>query len=151
MNFRMHGNVYEQFICMYEGYAKTSLCLLENCIENRISNKKDIWMFSIFFNIIHSLELFLKAINYILQNDFENYVNITLAGRNILNLFTIVNKKIKESNEFSKFESDFKLVHTFINTIADMFKFTTVDKDTFIAPRYPITKEGTSYKYVGQN
>ena len=151
MNFRMDGNVYEQFICMYEGYAETSLCLLENCIENRISNKKDIWMFPIFFNTIHSLELFLKATNYILENDFGNYANITLEGHNILNLSTIVNEKIKESNEFSRFEPDFKLIHTFIKIIADMFKLTTVDKYTFIAPRYPITTEGVPYRYVAQN
>ncbi len=151
MNFRMDGTIYEQFISMYEGYAETSLFLLEDCIKNRISNKKDIWMFPIFFNTIHALELFLKATRYFLENNFENYTDITWEGHNILQLSTVVNKKIKESNEFSKFETDFKLIHTFIKTIADMFKIDTVDKYTFIAPRYPITKQGVPYKYVEQN
>ncbi len=154
MNYRMDGSIYEQFICMYEGYAETSLSLLDDCIENPSSNKKDIWMFPIFFDIIQALELFFKATNYLLINigkDFEENIDITKYGHNILQLSSNVCDEIKKSKEFSKFKNDFKLIHIFIKIIADMFKIDTVDKDTFVAPRYPITKKNLPYKYVEQN
>ena len=151
MNWRMDGNLYEQFICMYEGYAEVSLSLIKDCMENRISNKKDIWIFPIFFNIIHSLELFLKATNYILiniENNFEKEIDITEGGHNIMNISKKVYEKIDNSNEFRQFKSDFEVINQFIILIADIFKIETVDKDTFVAPRYPITKNNIPYKYA---
>lgn len=151
MNWRMDGTLYEQFICMYEGYAEVSLSLLEDCMENNISNKKDIWIFPIFFNIIHSLELFLKATNYLLiniENNFEKDTDITAGGHNIINISKNVYAKIKTSNEFGQFEKDFEVIIQFITLIADIFKIEEVDKDTFVAPRYPITKEKIPYRYA---
>lgn len=154
MNYRMDGSVYEQFISMYEGYAEASLFLLDDCIKNNYSFKKDIWMFPIFFDIVHALELFLKATNYILkgtENNSENEIDITEGGHNILAISQNVKTKIKQSTEFKNFSSDFELIHEFINIVADMFKITEVDKNTFIAPRYPITKNKIPYNYVEQN
>lgn len=154
MNYRMDGTIYEQFICMYEGYAETSLFLLDDCIKNKFSPKKDIWIFPVFFNTIHALELFLKATKYLLilmENNFEKDINIAEDGHDILCLSTEVKDKIKDCQEFSKYEDDFKLIHTFIKKIADMFKIDTVDQNTFVAPRYPITNKGVKYKYVEQN
>ena len=151
MNYRMDGTIYEQFMCMYEGYAETSLHLLEDCMKNKSRNKKDIWMFPIFFNTIHALELFLKATNYLLlmmESNFEEDIDITAGGHNILQLSSVVKAKIQVSEQFSIFKDDFKLIHTFIEMIAEMFKIDTVDKDTFVAPRYPITKNKIPYKYA---
>lgn len=151
MNYRMDGSIYNQFINMYDGYAETSLYLLEECMKNRTSSKKDIWIFPIFFNIIHALELFLKSTNWLLESlkcDFKNEINITYGGHNILQLSKNVYKKIQVSKEFNQFKDDFNLIYKFVNILSQMFKIDTIDENTFIAPRYPISKNNISYKYV---
>lgn len=154
MNFRMDGSLYNQFINMYEGYAEASLCLLEDCMKERYSPKKDIWMFPIFFDIIHSLELFLKATNWLLkriESNFTEDFDITNGGHDIFGLSNEVSSRIEKSKTFDYFKNDFKLINEFIKKIADMFKVNTVDKDTFVAPRYPVTKDKIPYSYVEQN
>ena len=154
MNYRMSGSIYEQFICLYEGYAETSLFLLEDCITNDHSSKKDIWIFPIFFNIIHALELFLKATRYLLKKIEDNSIDdkcIVEGKHDILYLSKDVYNKIIKNNEFNKFKDDFKLIHTFVKMIKDIFKIETVNKGEFIAPRYPITENNEPYPYVEQN
>ena len=56
------------FVMMSQAYAETALNLLDQCLNDNIDKKADTWIFPILHCMLHSIELGLKATNYLLES-----------------------------------------------------------------------------------
>lgn len=128
LNWRMDTNTLEDedFYNMAEGFLQCANCLTKICLQNNADKKADIWIFPILFNIYHSMELFLKAILFLLIKDIPKIHNLNNLLNKVLN-----NDFIKENNE--KIQKEINFISDIIN---DLFK----GKDDFYF-RYPYMKK----------
>lgn len=151
MNWRISKDDGMSFWSLAEGYFETADALISKCLEDNLDKKADIFIFPILFNIVHAVELSLKAIN--------DYLNIILydkakieGGHDIKQLSDVTLKlfrKFKEkenSAEVAESITAIKLVKKFIDNIFEK------TNDMAFA-RYPINskKEDMFYNATLQN
>lgn len=73
MNWRISKDDGMSFWSLAEGYFETADALISKCLEDNSDKKADIFIFPILFNVVHAVELSLKAIN--------DYLNIILYDK----------------------------------------------------------------------
>lgn len=83
-----YTNQRRQLVVMGDNFFSSAYNLLQQCINDNGDKKADSWIFPIMFNIVHGIEIYLKAINVIL--------NIVLNEQNQ----AIQGVKLLESNQF---------------------------------------------------
>ena len=139
MNWRMGFGGAQEFAAISEGYAECAIQLIDLCLEDNSDRKADIWIFPIFHCIIHSIELYLKAIHFNLCILLEEKPTIS-ADHNIkqiceeakAKILTIKNGDFYSDGEFMY--TAIKVVHKFIVNIYDK------TNDMSFA-RYPISSK----------
>ena len=145
MNWRISKDDGMSFWSLAEGYFETADALISKCLEDNSDKKADIFIFPILFNVVHAVELSLKAIN--------DYLNIMLydkakieGGHDIKQLSDVTLKllqkfKAKENNnEVAESITAIKLVKKFIDNIFEK------TNDMAFA-RYPINSKNEDMFY----
>ena len=145
MNWRISKDDGMSFWSLAEGYFETADALISKCLEDNSDKKADIFIFPILFNVVHAVELSLKAIN--------DYLNIILydkakieGGHDIKQLSDVTLKllqkfKAKENNnEVAESITAIKLVKKFIDNIFEK------TNDMAFA-RYPINSKNEDMFY----
>ena len=95
-----------------EGYLDASILLAKQCLAYNDDKKEDILIFPILTNANHGIELYLKAINWILNKLKESDKKIE-GSHNIKQIFQLVKSKISSYGgqlslkEFNSSMSDF--------------------------------------------
>ncbi len=136
-----------QFTEIGEAYFDTSYNLLLQCLDDNNDKKADLWIFPIMFNIVHGIEVYLKAINV--------SCNITLGkedakiegNHNIKQLCEKALRLLEEyKNRFNNQESInmFSSIRVIKNYIDNIYEKT--DDMTFA--RYPVDKKKNSHFYL---
>ena len=151
MNWRISKDDGTSFWILAEGYFETADILIEKCLEDNSDKKADIFIFPILFDIVHAVELSLKAINDYLSIILHDEAKIE-GGHNIKQLSDVTLKLFQEfkkkdnSNEIVESITAIKLVKQFI---ANIFEKT----DDMAFARYPINskKEDMFYAASSEN
>ena len=87
MNWRISPSedLRTQFWELAEGYLESAVCLIDICLQDNVGKRADIFIFPILFDIIHGIELYLKAIiDYL--NIVVNHSSKMKKGHNISSL-----------------------------------------------------------------
>ena len=148
LNWRItrSANVGEQFWELAEGYFQSAFWLTDGCLKDNSDKKADIIIFPILFNLIHGIELSLKAINSYLHMILEckpcirGKHDIKQLSNEALNRLQDLKAKDK-SEEMVSAITAMKLVQRFIENIYDK-----TNDMTFA--RYPINSSHEEMFYT---
>ena len=146
MNWRISKDVGMSFWILAERYFETADILIKKCLEDNSDKKADIFIFPILFDIVHAVELSLKAINDHLSIILHDKAKIE-GGHNIKQLSDVTLKLFQEfkkksnSNEIVGSIKAIKLVKQFISNI-----FEKTDDMAFV--RYPINSKKEDMFYA---
>lgn len=136
-----------QFVVLGEAYFSSAYNLVQQCLENNGDKKADSWIFPIMFNVVHGIEVYLKAINCVLSIVLSKEKGITEGGHDIRALCATARNLIieyKTANKNTTTEQMFsaiKLVEKFVLNIYDK-----TDDMTFA--RYPLAKDKQGHFYI---
>ena len=136
-----------KFVCMGEAYLNTAYSLVQICLYNNSDKKADTWIFPILFNVIHGIEVYLKAINAILNVDLRKEQTQIQGNHNIKQLCCVSKKLIAELNatDGDDITKDMVMAIDVIYNFIDNIYQKTNDM-TFA--RYPINKEKKNQFYI---
>lgn len=149
LNWRMgySDSQRRQLVVMSDAFFDTAYNLLLQCLEDNDDKKADIWIFPILFNVVHGIEIYLKAINVSL-NLVLSKSNIKIQGNhNIQQLCETAESLVleyKNRNRNATTEQMFlgiKLVRNFIDNI-----YQKTSDMTFA--RYPMSKNKNGHFYI---
>lgn len=136
-----------QFVVLGEAFFSTAFNLIQQCLEDNSDKKADSWIFPIMFNIVHGIEVYLKAINAVLSVVLNKKHGITEGGHDLKGLCGVARKLIIEYKNEKKCDTTeqmflgIKLVERFIENIYDK-----TDDMTFA--RYPLAKNRQGHFYI---
>lgn len=137
----------KQFVVFGEAYLDTAYCMLQECLKDNCDKKADAWIFPILFNIVHGIEIYLKAIN-VSFNVMLSKPKVKIEGNHdIKQLCSITRSLIIEAKEKNKGTTSdqlftaIKIVENFINNI-----YQKTNDMTFA--RYPLDKDKNGHFYV---
>ena len=140
----------DKFIVMGESFFSTSFNLIQQCLLDNKDKKADAWIFPILFNIIHGIEIYLKAINVSLSY-LQNKERKLTEGRHDLKCLCetaknliIDYKKIRENKVLEEIFQGIKVIENFINNL-----YEKTNDITFA--RYPFTNKMEEHFYIGTN
>ena len=146
LNWRMRG-IHEsiKYKEIGEGFFISTIVQLERCLEDNSDRKGDALIFSALFNLTHALELYLKALIKLCD---ENGISLSINTKthNIINLSNELISKLKSTNSglFSIGCKDFDFI---TKLIAYVFSYT---QDPTFA-RYPFDTRNNEQFYVNSN
>lgn len=149
LNWRMDfsSNPRRQFVIIGEAYFATAYHLIKECLENNLDKKADIWIFPIMFNIVHGIEVYLKAINANLNVVMGKNATDIKLGHDIKRLYDTAEsllleyKNINNNSTKDQMYTAIKVVGNFVSNIYDKTKDMTF-------ARYPITNKKEEHFYV---
>lgn len=148
LNWRTSGtNPRRQFVVIGESYFSSAYCLIQQCLEDNIDHKADAWIFPIMFNIVHGIEVYLKAINASLNISLGKSRTNIEGNHDIKQLCSTAKKLIieyKAINGNSTKDDMFKAIKVVENFISNIYDKT--DDMTFA--RYPMDKNKDGHFYV---
>ena len=136
-----------QFVVMGEAFFSTAYNLLQQCLIDNSDKKADSWIFPIMFNIVHGIEVYLKAINAVLSVLLKKNRGISEGGHDLKTLCGIARdliidfKKINKNTTTSQMFEGIKVVEKFIFNI-----YEKTDDMTFA--RYPLAKNKQGHFYI---
>lgn len=149
LNWRMdfNTNSRKQFVVIGDAYFSSAYCLINKCLENNIDKKADAWIFPIMFNIVHGIEVYLKAINASL-NIILGKSRTDIEGNHDIKQLCSTAKKLlieyKSINGNSTKDDMFKAIKVVENFILNIYEKT--DDMTFA--RYPMHKNKDGHFYI---
>ena len=148
LNWRMDfNNSRRQFIVMGEAYFSSAYSLIQQCVSDNNDKKADAWIFPIMFNVVHGIEVYLKAINVSL-NLLLCKKRIKIEGGHDIKQLCHTAKQLiieyKNSNKCLTTEQMFSAIKIIENFIANIYEKT--DDMTFA--RYPMSKDKNDHFYV---
>ena len=136
-----------QFVVLGEAFFSTAYNLIQQCLLNNRDKKADSWIFPIMFDVVHGIEVYLKAINAALSLVLNKERSITEGGHDLKALYCTARNLIieyKTSNKCATTEEMFqgiKVVGKFIENI-----YQKTDDMTFA--RYPLAKDKQGQFYI---
>lgn len=138
MNSSKSGNNFKE---TGEGFFVSAIVQMEKCLEENSDRKADGMIFSIFFNIIHALELYIKAMIKICE-DYGLSLQIRTLSHNIVSLLNNFETNIQINQDcYNKACENFTEVKRFVDLI-----FTYTQDPTF--SRYPFDVNDNMQFYV---
>lgn len=146
MSWRMHSeNQSWKYKEMGEGFFVSSIILLENCLDENRDRKGDAVIFPILFNVEHAIELYIKALIYLVG---ENGIttNMRMNKHSIKEYINELNL-ILSSCDTAMYDiacHDFD----YLNQFLDYFFDETYD---FTYARYPFNTSNHAQFYVDSN
>lgn len=136
-----------QLVVMGDNFFSSAYNLLQQCINDNGDKKADSWIFPIMFNIVHGIEIYLKAINVIL-NIVLNEQNQAIQGSHDIKQLCQTSKSLilkyknKNKNEITdQMWTAIKVIENFIENI-----YEKTDDMTFA--RYPMDKNKNGHFYI---
>ncbi len=136
-----------KFVVMGEAFFSTAYNLIQQCLLDNTDKKADSWIFPILFNIVHGVEVYLKAINVSLSFIQNKERKITEGKHDIKKLCAtaknlIINLKTGNKNKTTEdMFAGIKVVERFINNIYEK------TEDMSFA-RYPFSNKEDNHFYV---
>lgn len=135
---------------MGEAFFSTAYNLIQQCILDNSDKKADSWIFPILFNIVHGIEVYLKAINVSLSFTQNKDRKITEGKHDIKGLCKTAKNliiKFKTKKKTKTTEEMFvgiKVVERFIDNI-----YEKTEGMTFA--RYPLSSKEEKHFYVNSS
>lgn len=98
LNWRMgfRDSSRSQFVVLGEAFFPTAFNLIQQCLEDNSDKKADSWIFPIMFNMVHGIEVYLKAVNAVLSVVLNKKRGITEGGHDLKGLCSVAKKLIIE-------------------------------------------------------
>lgn len=136
-----------QFVVMGEAFFSTAYNLIQQCIFDNNDKKADSWIFPIMFDIVHGIEVYLKAINAALSVVLNKNRGVAEGGHDLKALCgTARNLIIEYKTQYKNITTEqmfqgIKIVEKFIANIYDK-----TDDMTFA--RYPLARDKQGHFYI---
>lgn len=150
LNWRISkGDDIINLLNLADGFLQSSIELAKVCLQDNKDKKADILIFPILHNANHGIELYLKALNWILNKIMDNGYTFE-KGHNIKKLLATVRSRItiyKGNIKLKEFDDSTKELAAYINEL--FLKIEASDKsDKMDFSRYPFSKNDDSHFYV---
>lgn len=142
-----YTNQRRQLVVMGDNFFSSAYNLLQQCINDNGDKKADSWIFPIMFNIVHGIEIYLKAINVILNIVLNEQNQVIQGGHDIKQLCQtskslILKYKNRNKNETTdQIWTAIKVIENFIENI-----YEKTNDMTFA--RYPMDKNKNGHFYI---
>lgn len=142
-----YTNQRRQLVVMGDNFFSSAYNLLQQCINDNGDKKADSWIFPIMFNIVHGIEIYLKAINVILNIVLNEQNQVIQGGHDIKHLCQtskslILKYKNRNKNETTdQMWTAIKVIENFIENI-----YEKTNDMTFA--RYPMDKNKNGHFYI---
>lgn len=142
-----YTNQRRQLVVMRDNFFSSAYNLLQQCINDNGDKKADSWIFPIMFNIVHGIEIYLKAINVILNIVLNEQNQVIQGGHDIKQLCQtskslILKYKNRNKNETTdQMWTAIKVIENFIENI-----YEKTNDMTFA--RYPMDKNKNGHFYI---
>ena len=142
-----YTNQRRQLVVMGDNFFSSAYNLLQQCINDNGDKKADSWIFPIMFNIVHGIEIYLKAINVILNIVLNEKNQVIKGGHDIKQLCQtskslILKYKNRNKNETTdQMWTAIKVIENFIENI-----YEKTNDMTFA--RYPMDKNKNGHFYI---
>lgn len=142
-----YTNQRRQLVVMGDNFFSSAYNLLQQYINDNGDKKADSWIFPIMFNIVHGIEIYLKAINVILNIVLNEQNQVIQGGHDIKQLCQtskslILKYKNRNKNETTdQMWTAIKVIENFIENI-----YEKTNDMTFA--RYPMDKNKNGHFYI---
>lgn len=142
-----YTNQRRQLVVKGDNFFSSAYNLLQQCINDNGDKKADSWIFPIMFNIVHGIEIYLKAINVILNIVLNEQNQVIQGGHDIKQLCQtskslILKYKNRNKNETTdQMWTAIKVIENFIENI-----YEKTNDMTFA--RYPMDKNKNGHFYI---
>lgn len=142
-----YTNQRRQLVVMGDNFFSSAYNLLQQCINDNGDKKADSWIFPIMFNTVHGIEIYLKAINVILNIVLNEQNQVIQGGHDIKQLCQtskslILKYKNRNKNETTdQMWTAIKVIENFIENI-----YEKTNDMTFA--RYPMDKNKNGHFYI---
>jgi hypothetical protein len=150
MNWRMQGDSsIRYFLHLADAYMSSAIILVKQCLICNSDKKSDVLIFPILANANHGIELYLKAMNWMLNEKLKS--KSKLEGRhNLDQIYRMLKSKIKTSEgsvELKDFEKGMVELENYINELSTKIRATSKN-DRMDFARYPISNSYENHFYV---
>lgn len=150
LNWRTEkGNDILNLLNLADGFMLASLQLARTTVADNQEKTADITVFPMLMNVNHGIELYLKAITWIL-NLLSGSPNKIEGSHNINQIFDTVRSKMKQYQgilTFAEFEEATKGLQSYLTELTDRLK-PSAKKDKMDFSRYPFDNAYQEYFYV---
>jgi hypothetical protein len=149
VNWRFDGHEIQNLMCMADGYLDSAIILARECVKDNTGKRADIIIFPILTSVNHGIELYLKALIWMLNKLLKRPSRI--EGRhNIDQMYRNLKSKINEySGQGALKEFEFA-THELQAYIHELFSKTnaTPKDDKMDFSRYPFSNKYENHFYV---
>jgi hypothetical protein len=152
LNWRIQkGNGIRNLLNMAEGFLRSSLQQAKIALDNNEHNIADITIFPILANANHGIELYLKALTWMLNVLMDN-TNRIEGSHNIKQIYDTVRSKIEKYGGVISIEHFDQVTDSLKNYIDELFDTiqTTGKRDNMDFSRYPFDTKYKDHFYVGE-
>lgn len=152
LNWRMSENDgIRNFLNMADGFLLSSIELAQQCVISNEGKRADILIFPILANANHGIELYLKALTWMVK-EIMNPNSKVEGGHNIKQIYETLGARIKEYKgqvSVKDFEAATKDLSSYINELFQKIK-ATPEKDKMDFARYPFDKKDENHFYINE-
>lgn len=142
-----YTNQRRQLVVMGDNFFSSAYNLLQQCINDNGDKKADSWIFPIMFNIVHGIEIYLKAINVVLNIVLNEQNQAIQGGHNIKQLCQTSKNLILKYKNKSKNETTDQM-WTAIKVIENFIENIYIKTDDMTFARYPMDKNKNGHFYI---
>jgi len=151
LNWRISNDEILNLLNLADGYMLSAIELAKKCVASNEDKQADILIFPIFSNANHGIELYLKAITWILNKLADSDLRIE-GKHNINQIFRMARAKIRKYNgqlSFTEFENATQNLQFYLQELAETIN-ATPKSDKMDFSRYPFTNDYQNHFYVGR-
>lgn len=148
LNWRINGDQILNLLNMADGYLTSAIQLAERAIANNGDKSADITIFPILTNANHGIELYLKAITWLLNTLMKSTDRIE-GSHNIKQIYKTVRTKIKKYGgevSIEHFDTETDNLRQYIDELFGKIEAGKDDNMDF--SRYPINTKYKPHFYV---
>ncbi len=151
LNWRMDDSPIQNLLAMANGFMSSSINLAKLCIKDNKDKKADILIFPILTNANHGIELYLKALNWIL-NQLINSDRKIEGKHNLDQIYRTVKSKIRQigvKDDIMEFEKETMELKAYLAELVEKVLATPKD-DKMDFSRYPFSDKYENHFFVGR-
>ncbi|MBC7863536.1 MAG: hypothetical protein IAF38_11210 [Bacteroidia bacterium] len=151
LNWRIskHDDIFN-LLNLAEGFLFSSIEQAKSCLANNDDKRADILIFPILTNANHGIELYLKAILWMLNKLSGSDTKIE-GAHNIKQIYQTIRSRIKNYKgqlSLKEFDEDTKELNSYINELIETIN-STEKSDKMDFSRYPFNNKYENHFYVG--